>query len=401
MREEYLLIRFGELALKGKNRKEFERQLRENIDHAVKGFPSCEVRRTYGRIAVNLLGEPAEKVIEAVKPVFGISSISYARKADLTEEEIQQTAHQMFSEYEGRKTTFKVEARRSNKDFPIHSTKLAPSVGSYILHHTEEVEVDVKDPDVTVEIDVREQGAYVSCGRIPGAGGLPTGTSGKVVSMLSGGIDSPAAAYLAMKRGVTIEAVHFHSPPYTNERAKQKVEDIVRALSRFGGNINLHVVPFTRVQEAIRSQVPDDHTMTITRRAMLEIVTKIAEQEGAKAVINGESLGQVASQTLESMNVINQVTNIPVLRPLIAMDKEEIISIAKRIGTYDISVRPYEDCCTVFQPESPATKPKIGLVYKYEKRLNKEELFNEAVAETKTISLSNVKSEKEEFEDLL
>lgn len=400
---DHILIRYGELALKGKNRNEFEKQLKKNVQYAVWMHSACKVKRTYGRMLIELHGEDPRPVMEKLEKVFGISSFSLAVKSPNDLEEIKSTALQAFKQHAlTGAETFKVSSRRSYKVFPIHSQEINKQVGAYILRNTEEVKVDVHHPDIEVAIEVREQGTYITCGRTKGAGGLPVGSSGKVALMLSGGIDSPVAGYLAMKRGAKMEAVHFHSPPYTNERARKKVEDLTRVLTSFGGPITLHVVPFTKLQQAIHQNIHSNYAMTIMRRMMLRITEQIAKKRNIKAIVNGESLGQVASQTLESMHTINEVTNMPILRPLITMDKQEVIDISREIGTYHISTLPYEDCCTIFLPEESVTKPRREKAAAYEGPFDFEPFILEAVQQTETIEIKKGEDQQEkEMDELL
>ncbi|MFB5663614.1 tRNA uracil 4-sulfurtransferase ThiI [Alteribacillus sp. HJP-4] len=398
---DHLLVRFGELALKGRNRNEFEKKLKENVRHALKEHPSVKIKRTYGRIMVELHGEQESPIIEKLKNVFGISSFSLAMKAENNEESIKETALQAFLQHEGKKSTFKIESRRAYKDFPISTRDLNPLIGTHILKNTENVTVDVHQPDVEVSVEVREQGTYISCGRVEGAGGLPVGTSAKVMLMLSGGIDSPVAGYLTMKRGATVEAVHFHSPPYTNERARKKVEDLANLLTAFGGPVRLHIVPFTNLQKAIHENIHSNYTMTIMRRMMLRITDRLTAERRAKAIVNGESLGQVASQTLESMHAINEVTTCPILRPLVTMDKLEVIDIAEKIGTYPISILPYDDCCTVFLPPESVTKPTREKASRFEKAFDFEPFIEEALQNIEMVTLDGSNKNEKEMDDLL
>jgi thiamine biosynthesis protein ThiI len=273
-------------------------------------------------------------------------------------------------------------------------------IGGHVLKNTENLTVNVKQPDVHLRIEIREHATYITFKDVKGAGGLPVGSSGRAMLMLSGGFDSPVAGYQAMKRGIQIEAVHFFSPPYTSERAKQKVIDLTECLAAYGGEVKLHIVPFTKIQELIHKQVPENYTMTSTRRMMLKIADKIREKRDALAIITGESLGQVASQTLESMYAINHVTNTPIIRPLIAVDKNDIIEEARRIGTYDTSIQPFEDCCTIFTPPSPKTKPKLEKVERYESFADFEPMLDEAVDQIETIIVTNEKKAADEFADL-
>ncbi|PBB06692.1 MULTISPECIES: tRNA uracil 4-sulfurtransferase ThiI [Salimicrobium] len=401
MEFDHILIRFGEMALKGKNRKHFERQLLENVQFRLGEFRRVKVKKTRGRMYVLLNGEDAEEVMKACQQVFGIYSLSFAIH---TENELEKLKEAVLSavQAEHGARTFKISAKRADKSFPLTSDDLNPALGGHILKNTEGLSVDVHHPDVELKVEIRHEGAYVTSKDYPGAGGFPVGTTGKAMIMLSGGIDSPVAGYLTMKRGVEIEAVHFHSPPYTNERAKQKVLDIAQELSRYGKRIKVHIVPFTAIQQKIHKDIPDSYGMTITRRMMLKITEKIARQQGALAITTGESLGQVASQTMESMNTINEVTDYPVIRPLVTMDKLEIINIAEKIDTYDISIRPYEDCCTIFVPKEPKTKPNREKTVAIEQSVDFSGYIEEAVGNIETIHI-NGKSEgrkQESFADL-
>ncbi|SDH73579.1 tRNA uracil 4-sulfurtransferase ThiI [Alteribacillus bidgolensis] len=402
MKYDHILIRYGELALKGRNRSDFEKKLKENIQFTIREHPSCKVRRTYGRMMIELNEEKPDPVMEKLRHIFGISSFSLAMKAENEIEAIKEAALQAFLQHEGKKGTFKVSARRSYKPFPVRSQDLNQYIGGHILRNTDEVTVDVHHPDVEVVVEVREQGTYITCGRMAGSGGLPVGTAGKVTLMLSGGIDSPVAGYLAMKRGAELEAVHFHSPPYTNERARKKVEDLTKILTSFGGRIRLHVVPFTELQKAIHANIPSNYAMTIMRRMMLRITEKIADIQNAKAIVNGESLGQVASQTLESMHTINEVTNMPILRPLITMDKQEVVEVAEKIGTYSTSVLPYEDCCTIFLPSDSVTKPRRDKAARFEEAFDFEPFIEETVKKVETLNIgSEEESADQQMDDLL
>lgn len=373
-----ILIRFGELSLKGRNQKFFENRLIQNIREKLKNFDGIQVTREHGRVFVELGDHPAPPIIETLKDIFGIVSFSPAIRINSQIDEIEQTAADVFALYPGI-STFKIESRRADKRFPIRTGELNPRVGQYILDKLPQAKVDVHQPELEIKIEVRIGGTYIYGKETAGAGGLPVGTSGKVLLLLSGGIDSPVAGYLALKRGVEIHAIHFHSHPFTSERAKQKVLDLSKILTRFGGKIRLYVVPFTNVQTEIRKHCYDNYSITIMRRMMVRIAEKVAKKFDLKAFVTGESLGQVASQTLESLQAINDVTTFPVLRPLISMDKTEIMEIAKKIGTYETSILPYEDCCTIFVPEQPKTKPTIKVCDREEKKLEVDSLVEEAV----------------------
>jgi len=389
MNVEYILIRYGEMTTKGKNRGRFTSILRENVRNRLKSFEKIKITATRDRMYIKLNGEDHEKVAASLKQVFGIHTFSYARKVETELEAIKKGALQAIEELGDTVKTFKVNAQRSYKQFPLNTPQLNRELGGHILQNTEHLTVDVHNPDVAVRVEVRDDATYVTCGEENGAGGYPVGVGGKVMLLLSGGIDSPVAAYMLLKRGVSIEAIHFESPPFTSDRAKQKVTDLASTLTRYCKRVTLHVIPFTEVQKAIHKEMPASYTMTIMRRIMLQIAEKVSVERKALALATGESLGQVASQTLDSMHTINEVTNYPVLRPLLAMDKLEIMDIAKKIDTYDISIRPYEDCCTIFTPANPTTKPKRDKVARFESRFDFTDLINEAVSSKETLIFEN------------
>jgi len=400
MKYDHILIRYGELALKGRNQRTFINQLQNNIRHQLMDFPEVQVKKTQGRMFILLNGEEPEPIIEKCRRIFGIHSLSLAVKVDNELELINETALKTLLDQPSG-TTFKVEVRRANKDFPIQSQEMNQKLGAHLLKNSTGYTVDVHDPDVIIKVEIRVEATYITSSVIEGAGGLPVKTAGKTLLMLSGGIDSPVAGYLAMKRGVEVEAVHFHSPPYTSERAKQKVIDLAKELTTFGHQVKIHIVPFTELQQAIFKEIPEAYAMTVMRRMMMRISEAICEREGILSITTGESLGQVASQTMESMNAINEVTNYPILRPLVAMDKNEIINISKDIGTYDISIRPYEDCCTVFVPKSPKTRPRRDKVNQFEAKMDYKQLLATAVEESKLIKVNDHKNEEDAFKDLL
>lgn len=374
-----LLLRYGELGLKGKNKGQFIKQLENNIRRAL---PEKEVLSTWGRLWVRLDND-MDEVVERLKTVFGLYSVSpvieCGRDSDM--QAIADAAHTVLLNSFPKGGTFKFESRRSDKTFPITSPELSKTIGGMVLPRLgNEYSVDVRKPEVTVDIEVRKEGIYVYGETIPMSGGLPVGCSGKGVVMLSGGIDSPVCAYLAMKRGVKVEMIHFHSFPYTSERAKEKVVDLAEVLAHYSNaGLKLHVVHFTDIQMAIRENCREEYTITMMRRFMYRIAQRIAEERGAKVIFTGESVGQVASQTLESMYAINQAISMPVLRPLCCFDKEEIMEIAHKIGTYDISIRPYEDCCTIFLPEYPKIRPSLDDCLEMEKKLDIDGLIDDAM----------------------
>ena len=387
-----LLIRFGEIALKGKNRSHFLNQLYSNIKRAIKPLGKHKVRKTHGRIYVYPDGD-TEKLLNRLKMIPGIVSISPGITLELDYEKLKEKSLSFFKrEVKDYPTTFKVETRRANKDFPKNSMEISRELGAHLLEHindnNDKLTVDVHNPENRLKIEVRYDKIYVYTRTIDGPGGLPVSSSGKGLLLLSGGIDSPVAGWEAMSRGISLEALYFHSFPFTGDRAKEKVIDLTKVLSQYGPSINLHIGYFTDIQKAIQENCPKKYNITIMRRMMYRMATKIAEKRNIKALITGESVGQVASQTLESMYVINEVTTIPVLRPLISTDKTEIVATARKIGSYEISIRPYEDCCTVFVPDNPVTKPRIEGTLKAEKNLNVDKLIREAIEKTETININ-------------
>jgi thiamine biosynthesis protein ThiI len=394
MNYDHILIRYGEISTKGKNRKRFVDQLKENIKLVLHEFPALGYSSNRDRMYIRLHGENHEPILEKLKNVFGIHSFSLALKTKNELEAIKNGALELMSEQYKPGDTFKISAKRADKSFPLLTNEINHAIGSHILQNFEGLTVDVHEPEIDLRVEVREEAAYLTCKDYQGAGGLPAGASGKAVLMLSGGIDSPVAGFFAMKRGIDVDAIHFFSPPYTSERAKQKVIDLARKLTSFSGKIKLYIVPFTEIQETIQKQVPESYNMTSTRRMMLKIADRICEKQGGLAIITGESLGQVASQTLESMFAINEVTNTPIIRPLITYDKTDIITIAKQIGTHDTSILPYEDCCTIFTPASPTTKPKLEKAQRFESFLDFESLIDKAVEETDVIVISSAEDKE-------
>jgi len=385
-----VLVRYGEIGLKGRNRPVFEALLARAVRRALHQVPGAGVEREYGRLIVTLPGaEAAEDVVDRLRSVFGIVSVSPALRLPLDMEPILSGCEALVAQALARAqrpvTTFKIAARRSNKAFPLRTPEINAALGAHVLRSFPgRLSVDVRSPDLTVHAEIRERFAYLYTEIYEGLGGLPVGSSSRALLLLSGGIDSPVAGWLALKRGIFVEAVHFHSPPYTSERSLEKVIDLAEVLSRYAGDkVPVHVVAFTKVQEAIREVAPPPMRITLMRRMMLRIADGLARQRGIPALVTGESVAQVASQTLESMHVINAVTTMPILRPLVAMDKAEIIALAERIGTFEISVRPYEDCCTLFVPERPETKPRLDRVERVEERLPVAELVEEAIAGTR------------------
>lgn len=374
-----ILVKVGEIHLKGQNRPFFERRLMDNIRKALSGI-NAQVSIAQSRIYVKNIEEALlDEALSRLTRVFGIHAVSPARRTDKNMEEIMRTAVRMLEEAGITKGSFKVRARRADKRFPLESPEIAAKTGEYIIEHTS-LKVDVSNPEHMVQIEVREDAAYVYVREIPCAGGMPLGTGGKAALLLSGGIDSPVAGYMIAKRGVTIDAVHFHSFPHTSERAKEKVIKLAGLLSGYCGEIRLNIVPFTAIQEAIYQKCPDKYLTIIMRRYMMKIAEQAARRGGAGALITGESIGQVASQTLNGLYCTDAAVNMPVFRPLIGMDKQEIMDIARKIDTYETSILPYEDCCTVFTPRHPATKPGLEAVMEAEQALDEQALIEEALA---------------------
>ncbi|AHV98410.1 tRNA uracil 4-sulfurtransferase ThiI [Paenibacillus sabinae] len=385
-----LLLRFGEFTLKGKNRSRFENTMLRHVKGMVKPYPKARLIKEFGRIYVELNGEPAGELLEALAKVFGISSISPVKAVKPELEEIVEASLRFIEKVDPEPgTTFKVNARRVWKDFPYGSQEMNHLVSAPVLKTFQALSVDVRKPMLELRVEVREHQAYIFCESIPAVGGYPLGTNGKAMLLLSGGIDSPVAAWSSMRRGLEVECVHFFSYPYTSREARQKVIDLARVLSRYSGRIRLHLVPFTEVQTSFAGIGQDNLIVTLMRRAMLRIATQLAEREGALAIVTGDSLGQVASQTLPSMNVIGRATDLPLLRPLVMMDKSEIVEIAQQIGTYDLSILPYEDCCTLFLPKSPTTNPNLKIIEKVESLLpGYGERLAEAVAAAVTMEVT-------------
>jgi len=369
-----LLIRFGELNTKGKNKQTFINLLFENIKFACKDIDNLNFIKSHDRIYIKFEEEQKDELVDRIKQVSGISNFSLVYSCESNANEIADNCLELIKNKKG--NTFKVKAKRADKNFPIHSEEMNRIVATKILKNTD-FKVDVHEPDILVSIDIRLEGTFIYLDKIEGAGGYPLGVAGKGLVMLSGGIDSPVCAYMAMNRGLKIECIHFASPPYTSDLALNKVTDLLKVLSKNKQTIKLHVIPFTRLQEEIYKNVDESYAITIMRRMMYRISEKIARNRNCLVLLNGESIGQVASQTLYSMKVINEVVNLPVIRPLACMDKEEIMKIARKINTYDISIRPYTDCCTIFTPHNPTTRPDSLKCEEYEKKFDYEALVSE------------------------
>lgn len=402
MQYDHILVRYGELTLKSGNRNTFINQLKSNIKYALIPLTGYKVNANRDRMYVEITEDAdVEEIMKRISKVFGVHSVSPVVKVEKNIDQIKSSAVKLARDIDAPGVTFKVDAKRSDKGFPYDTFALQQELGGEILSNIEHLTVDVKNPDYKLLVEIRSDAAYLYSRVIKGAGGLPVGTGGKTLLMLSGGIDSPVAGIEVMKRGVTIEAIHFHSPPFTSEEAKQKVIDLTRIMAETTGEIKLHLVPFTDIQKMIHKKVPENLTMTSTRRMMLKIADRFARQIDAKALVNGENLGQVASQTLGSMYAINAVTNLPILRPLLTLDKDEIIIKAKEIGTFDTSIQPFEDCCTIFTPKNPKTNPRLDKVESFEAGTDFDAMIEEAVANIETLTISKHTDTKQQFDELL
>lgn len=378
-----ILLKYGEIALKGLNKPLFERKLLDNIKSRLDRIGGFRVRRAQSTVYVEPLDESADmqEALKILEKIFGIVNICPVVECEKNMESIARTAIECVNELSPNGKSFKVEAKREDKKFPLNSPQIARELGGMILDGVEGLHVDVHNPDIMVNVEIRQE-AYVYTSKIKGAGGMPVGTNGKSTILLSGGIDSPVAGYMIAKRGVELEAVHFHSHPYTSDRAKEKVIDLAKEMAQYAGKIRLHIVPFTEIQLAIIDKCPENYLTVIMRRIMMRIAEKISINNGSAALITGESIGQVASQTMESLVCTDNAVSIPVFRPLIGMDKEEIVTISKKIETYETSILPYEDCCTIFVPKHPKTKPVLAEIIEAEKALaDIEEMINKAIEE--------------------
>lgn len=379
-----ILIKYGELTTKKANRRTFIDKLENNIK-AKLGNIDYKIKRTNVRMFIETHEE--DKTIEILKDIFGIHSICKVINSDLDLNNIKTIALKLLQNKKF--TTFKVETNRANKEYELNSLEISREVGAHILKNIKDIKVNVKNPEVLLKVEVRATDSYIYIDEEYGLGGYPVGIAGKGLLMLSGGIDSPVAGYLAMKRGIELNCIYFEALPHTSLNAREKVITLAKKLSNYGGNIKLHVVPFTAIQESIYKNIEKTYLITIMRRMMYRISEIIARKNKCKIIINGESIGQVASQTLSSINSINEVTSFPIIRPVACFDKLEIIEIAKAIDTYETSILPYEDCCTVFVPKHPVINPKLEKAIEYEKLINYEEMIKTAVENTNTILITN------------
>lgn len=382
--KEIILIKNGELALKGLNRCNFEDTLIKNIKRRLKDLGETEIRKSQSTIYIEPKSEgyDFEEALFRVGRIFGIAGFSRACVCEKTVEDILFRSPEYLKSVMENIKTFKVEAKRADKRFPLTSPEICREVGATLLEKYPHLSVDVHNPDRVVYVEIRDYAAYVRAEQLKGAGGLPVGTAGKASILISGGIDSPVAAWTMAKRGLRLNAIHFASPPYTSPRAELKVRTLLKKVAAYSGTINLAVVPFTEIQDEIGKNCPEDYFTLIMRRMMMRISERLAREAGSLALITGESLGQVASQTLPALVTTDSVVNMPVLRPLIGMDKEEIIKISRNIDTFETSILPYEDCCTVFTPKHPKTRPTLESCLEAEQRLDIERLIEKAVSET-------------------
>ena len=393
MMKEIFLLKLGEIVLKGANKRQFESKLRSNVRRRMKAYGNFDVYLMQSTLYVEPMDEEADvdAAWEACHSIFGVVSLCRCRPCEKDMDAIFNAIEEYLGDDLDCAKSFKVESKRSDKRFHLNSIQISQEIGGRLAEAHPTVEVDVHKPEYTVFVEVRDLAAYVHGPAEPGAGGLPTGVGGRAMCLLSGGIDSPVAAHMIAKRGVEIEAVHFFSYPYTSQLAKDKVLELARLVTKYSGRMTVNVVGFTEIQEAIRDNCPEEYFTLIMRRFMMEISARIAKWDGCGALITGENLGQVASQTMEAMTVTGAVVDIPIFMPLIGMDKEEIITIARKIGTFETAILPYEDCCTVFTPKHPKTKPTIGQLLNAEKNLDREGLIQRA--------LENIEKIKVEYHD--
>lgn len=391
--EKIILIKYGELTTKKANRNIFIKTLNENILNSLKRY-DVKIKKDRVRMYIEAKEEELEEIVKKLKNVFGLHGIVICYKIHNNIEEIQKISLKKIKEEIG--TTFKINTKRADKEFPIPSMEMNNKIASTILKETN-LKVDVHNPDIMLHVEIRKDFTYIYAKEEKAVGGYPVGIQGKGMLMLSGGIDSPVAGYLALKRGIKIECLYFESPPHTSLEAKNKVLELAKIIGKFGGNIKVHIVPFTKLQETIYKEVPHEYMITIMRRMMYRIAEKYAQKRKCKIIINGESIGQVASQTLSSMSVINEVVKMPVIRPVACFDKLEIIELAQKIGTYQTSILPYEDCCTIFVPKHPVINPCIQKAKEYEKVFDYETLIEETIEKIETVDTE----EKDKYKEYL
>lgn len=387
--KEIFLLKLGEIVLKGTNKRQFENKLRQNIRRRMRAYGNFDVYIMQSTVYVEPMDDEAdvEGAWEACRCIFGLVSLCRCRPCEKNLDSIFEAIEAYLGDDLDCAKSFKVESKRSDKRFPLTSIGISQEIGGRLAEAHPTCAVDVHNPEYTVFVEVRDLAAYVHGPAVPGAGGLPTGVGGRAMCLLSGGIDSPVAAYMMAKRGVEVECVHFFSYPYTSQLAKDKVMELARLVTKYCGRMTVNVVSFTQIQEAIRDNCPEEFFTLIMRRFMMEISQRIAKDDGCGALITGENLGQVASQTMEAMAVTGAVVDIPIFMPLVGMDKEEIITISRKIGTFETSVLPYEDCCTVFTPKHPKTKPTLGQLLNAEKNLDREALIQQALASVEKVAV--------------
>ena len=387
---EIFLLKLGEIILKGANKRQFENKLRQNIRRRMKAYGNFDVYILQSTVYVEPEDDSAdvEGAWEACKSVFGVNSICRCRPCEKNLDAIFAAVEEYLGDELDCARSFKVESKRSDKQLPMGSIAISQEIGGRLAEAHPGVAVDVHHPEYTVYVEVRDHAAYVHGPALPGAGGLPTGVGGRAMCLLSGGIDSPVSAYMMAKRGVEIEAVHFFSYPYTSQLAKDKVLELARLVTRYSGKMTVNIVSFTEIQEAIRDNCPEEYFTLIMRRFMMDISQRLAREDGCGALVTGENLGQVASQTMEAMTVTGAVVDMPVFMPLVGMDKEEIVTIARKIGTLETSILPYEDCCTVFTPKHPKTKPTLGQVLHAERKLDREALIARALESVEKVKVA-------------
>ena len=379
--KEILLCKYGEIVLKGANRRYFEDALCKTLRFRAKHYGKFNITRSQSTLIIEPEDEfsDIDGMFESARRVFGIVGISRCAVCQKDMGDIERTVRAYIPQFLAGKKTFKVEAKRSDKRFPLDSMQICAEVGGYVLSAMPQMRVDVHNPEIVVQVEIREFAAYVHAGQFKGAGGMPVGTNGKALLLLSGGIDSPVAGYMIAKRGVQIEAVHFESFPYTSERAREKVFELAREVSQYAGSFNVHVVSLTHIQEELVKHCDEDYFTLLLRRYMMAIADRLAHRLGCGGLITGESLGQVASQTMQAIGVTDPLATLPVFRPCIGLDKEEIIQVARRIGTFETSIQPFEDCCTVFTPKHPRTRPELAKVLAEEQKLDFDALVQEAL----------------------
>ncbi len=386
---EIILGKYGEMALKGLNKNTFENVLLKNIRRRLKNIGKFSISKAQSTVYIEPENEDVDldEAFTMMKKIFGISSLCRATITEKDYDAIVAETMRYLGDELAYARTFKVEAKRADKRFPMKTPEICRELGGNILEKYPHLKVDVKNPEITVTVEIRDTNAYIHSQKVSGAGGLPVGTSGRAMLLLSGGIDSPVAGYMMAKRGIVVSAIHFISPPYTSERAKMKVEQLCEKITHYCGDIDFYCVPFTEIQESIRKDCPEEYFTIIMRRLMMEISQRIAEQDGSMALITGESVGQVASQTLDAIVCTDAVCRMPVFRPVIGMDKTEIVNISRKIDTFEVSIQPYEDCCTVFTPKHPKVRPTLEEIDMAQKKVNFEEMVTKSIEDTQKVTI--------------